>query len=382
MSDSLPVRASVTLLDVAVRCGVSKTTVIRALSGTGRISPGTQARILAVAQEMGYNPHQHKAARRMSLRRYGKTDINHIIALLLPERSHRANYFGDMMEGAQDALSANGFATVIMRTPLPGATTWTAPPVFAGGEVDAIIGFADWALISRTLASMTGAGTPLPPLVSLMYPVAPGTHSVRADERTGALLATRHLLQLGHRHVLQMYNSAYPSGRLEGIHAAYQELRLEAEQFVHFGPWYLGIIMPDRHLDTLDLDLLEQQAPNSFLQQQVHSFLAFLREHPEVTGILAQNDALARRIWYLLRQAGYTIPGDYSLIGFDDTDTFLDERGHNLLTTINLPLVEIGRQAALLALRHIHNPQLPFEERILPTSLRIRASTGTPAQRN
>jgi LacI family transcriptional regulator len=106
------------------------------------------------------------------------------------------------------------------------------------------------------------------------------------------------------------------------------------------------------------------------------AFLAFLRRHPQITAIFGVNDANALHAWRALHHAGYRVPADYSLVGFDDTDPLRDEAGPNLLASIRVPLAEIGQAAAHLAVRLVHAPASTPATQILPVEFIPRASVG------
>ena len=105
---------------------------------------------------------------------------------------------------------------------------------------------------------------------------------------------------------------------------------------------------------------------------------SYLREHPEITAVLAMNDASALRAWALLEREGIRVPRDVSIVGFDDTDPKLDADGRNLLTTVRLPLEELGREAARQLVGAITGRTKREEPVILPTELVVRGSTAVP----
>jgi DNA-binding LacI/PurR family transcriptional regulator len=101
-----------------------------------------------------------------------------------------------------------------------------------------------------------------------------------------------------------------------------------------------------------------------------------MRAHPEVTAILGWNDGVALHAWYTLEAAGWRIPGEISLIGFDDAAAMPGPDGRNLLTTVRVPLREIGEEAARLITARVTGALPTDEHRTLPTELILRGSTG------
>ncbi len=97
-----------------------------------------------------------------------------------------------------------------------------------------------------------------------------------------------------------------------------------------------------------------------------------------MTGILALNDACALNIWDTLQEVGVRIPEQISLIGFDDTDPYLGDGGRNLLTSVRLPLYDMGREAARIIMQHITGELTQHVERTFSVRLMVRNSTMPP----
>lgn len=76
------------------------------------------------------------------------------------------------------------------------------------------------------------------------------------------------------------------------------------------------------------------------------------------------------------------MPEDISIVGFDDTDPMPDRRGMNQLTTVRLPLADVGREAARMVLRGVAGDSPPEEQVMLPTTLIVRGSTAPTAATN
>ncbi|HEY3416123.1 MAG TPA: substrate-binding domain-containing protein, partial [Armatimonadota bacterium] len=106
---------------------------------------------------------------------------------------------------------------------------------------------------------------------------------------------------------------------------------------------------------------------------------AVLARHPEATAVLARNDYGAVQIWRALMQDGRKLPRDFSVVGFDDAFPIYDTQQQNILTTVRIPLEEVGREAARLILRLVEGGQEQGDERIvLPAELLVRSSTAAP----
>lgn len=371
---------TVTQSDIAQRCGLSQKAVSLALRGDlQQVSAKTIERVRAVAVEMGYDLSHHQAARRLVMLRHGQQMVNRVIALFLPPSFHQAAYFNTLVQGVFSALPESDFALVIGQSNPKHAEQLVLPPIFHSGEVDGILcygslRYAD-ALISTLRAS---PGFSHRPVVSFINPM-PGSMLVTADSQHGAYLATSHLLEQGHRAILHFFVPAAGGDmakRHAGMCQAMHEYGLDPERQLHFAPWYLGTQSPPFHpaIPALDADWPEAGSFN----EQVQGFLHYLQEHREITAIFAPNDLLAQRIGYLLIRSGLRIPDDISLIGFDDTDALRDACGSNILTTVRVPLLDMGEMATRLLIRRILGDENGEECITLPTELVVRGSTAAP----
>jgi LacI family transcriptional regulator len=92
------------------------------------------------------------------------------------------------------------------------------------------------------------------------------------------------------------------------------------------------------------------------------------------TAIFAANNTLAEQVWHVLRRRGLRIPGDVSLVGFDDVPWMgmVDPA----ITVVEQPTLELGRRAALLLLRRLNGPTLEPVLEVLQPRLVVRGSTG------
>jgi LacI family transcriptional regulator len=95
------------------------------------------------------------------------------------------------------------------------------------------------------------------------------------------------------------------------------------------------------------------------------------------TAIFASNDVSAFGVMEAVRDAGFRIGDDISVVGFDDIPTASSV--HPSLTTVRQPLEEMGRRATRMLFERIADPSRPFERIDLPTELVIRDSCRTPA---
>ena len=373
-----------TLKDIAQSCGVSLTTVSYALRNHPCVQLKTAKRIRAVASRLKYDPAANTAARKMVLRRHGREVLNHVVGLFIPPAFHTTAYYARLFEGIMEVLTKEGYAILITYDYGPHDPQRTRiPPAFLAGNIDGLITFPrnDPSFLN-TLRGSAGFGAR--PVVSLLQ----SQHEcagVMADFSAGAEAAAAYLLDLGHRRFLflRWIYEAPPRGfeseflKWEGVCRAFSDRGLKVERHVQVAQIRSYHWLDPRMLHDLNAELLTTVE----IDRRCVRLASYLREHPEITAVLAMNDASALRAWALLEREGIRVPRDVSIVGFDDTDPKLDAAGKNLLTTVRLPLEELGREAARQLVGAITGRAKMVEPVILPTERVVRGSTAVPGRR-
>lgn len=360
-----PGKRPATLKDVAKLAGVDVTTVSRALKNDRRISAATSERVRAIAAELHYDPARQRAARRMAMRRHGRHLPSQIILIVLPRGFAAWNYYRDVLWGVFEGCTAEDFRLLTAYfTHEDGAEK--LKHLLAETEVDGIIFMQRQNLFQPVLDFLAGEphGYPVP-AVSLTRPI-PGCSAVMADEWRGGYEAMDHLLELGHRDVIHFwggYEGEYAfTHRVNGCRQAYRDRGLD----------------PENHLRARTMDF---ETPHGE-EQMIPQLMAAVRAEPEISALLAPFDTLAVRGYAALRENGILVPHDFSLVGWDDVDPLLDQNGRNVLTTVHMPLFEIGQQAAELLVQRITGKLTEDKNLTLPTRLIVRDSTGPCQQRH
>jgi len=360
----------VTQRDIAARCGVHRSTVSFVFNGDPRIPEETAARIREVAAELGYDPAMNAAARRLIGRKYGRRELNHLVALDLSENFHRYPYWMQIFQGILDVLTPAGFSTINAIGLTGNLATDDLLPVIKRGEIDGIIGQLH--LLGDLRHNLKFSDLPA---VSLIVDAANCCAAV-PDEHAGGYLAMRHLLDYGHRTILHFYTGQYagmlcPINRFNGVRQALAEAGLCDESALHL------MRRPDGWAAPLEVSQDSSPAHLEASEVAVRQELAsMLTAHPEITAIVAINDADAIRIYYHLKALGIRVPEEISLMGFDDVDALLDADRNNILTTVALPLHELGREAARLLLRQLRGETDTIEAVCLPPTLKVRKTTA------
>jgi LacI family transcriptional regulator len=324
--------------------GVSIATVSRVLNERPEVSPETRARVLEVVSEQGFSARW--SARALS---NGSTGL---IAMTIPVV--HAEYFANILSGVAEALHERDMQIVLFSTQHVPERELRLVDRLRTGTVDGAIIMLP-SERSPQLLRLLRSGQPLV-VVDDREPIDPLIPVVSASHATGAREATEHLLSLGHRRIAAITGPRRwiaNKERLAGYHAA-----LAAAQ-----------VPRDR---TLEIESDFQRDGGYLAAQQ----LLRLRERP--TAIFAFNDNLAVGVMRAAAELGLSVPGDLSVVGFDDSDQCTVVAPH--LTTVRQPLVEMGRMAASLLLRQLHNHSSEALRVELATKLVVRASTGPPAR--
>jgi LacI family transcriptional regulator len=349
----MPNAPVVTLQHVADLVGVHKSTVHRALRGDPRVEAGTTERIRAAAAQLGYDPAVNQGARQLSLRKTGKVESSQLIALLFPVVFTRGAYFQRLYVSFMEAISLARY-DVLARIHESGDVR--LPPSVVRGDVDALVVLNHPDELAAIHATLAAVPAPLRrPMVTLIT-ATPGASNVTSDLRQGGRLAMAHLLDLGHRRIITIGNMAFRAeDRVAGCR----------EELIARG------LDPDRHLVVADSDKHIKDD-----HQRIAEVLdRLLAACPDATAMLAPQDHAAGQLVPMLAERGRPVPERMSLVGFDDTDPVPGPGGANLLTSVALPLEQLGRTAANLAM------EAPAEPRtiVLPVSLRVRGTTRAPA---
>jgi LacI family transcriptional regulator len=340
-ADERPSR--VTIRQVAEFAGVSIATVSRVLNGRADVSEETRQVVQQVARDHGYGPRrtQPGAPRRTGL-----------VGITMPFTDPA--YFATILSGVAEALYERDMRAVLCPTRHEHDREVSLLDRLMHGETDgALLVLPEES--NEELRLLTNHGYRFV-VIDPLRALDEGIPVVSAAHASGANQATRHLLDLGHRRIGVI--TGPPEGtasmsRLQGYHAA-----LAAAG-----------VMPDPDLEI---------AADFVIAGGVSAASRLLALPEPPTAIFAFNDSLAIGAFRAARARGLSIPGDLSVVGFDDTrDASIV---YPALTTVRQPLAELGRMAVTLLARLLERQ--PFEPlRVeLATKLVVRDSTAPPAR--
>jgi LacI family transcriptional regulator len=327
-----------TIREVAARAGVSPTTVSHVINNTRFVSPEARERVLQAMEELGYRP--NVLAR--SLRR-GETRT---LGLILPDSANP--FFAEVARAIEDAAFREGYNVILGNSENELDKERLYVEVLTTKQVDGLI-FVAAGDRSQSLEDLMRQEVPVVVVDRQLSHLDVDT--VLADNLQGGLLATRHLIRLGHRRIGCITGPSHltPSAqRVIGFRQALGEAGLEVEE---------------------DLIVRGDFSPRS-------GYLAtrrlFTLPHPP-TAIFACNDMMAIGALRALAELGLAVPDTVAIIGFDDIE--LASYTSPPLTTIRQDKVALGQSAVHLLLERIANRNLPARRVVIPTTLIERETT-------
>jgi LacI family transcriptional regulator len=325
--------------DVAERAGVSVTTVSHVINETRPVSDELRQRVLAAMQELGYQP--NLLAR--GLRR-GET---HTIGMIVPDSANP--FFAELARGIEDTVFEQGYNVILCSSDGDLDKELLYATVLAEKRVDGIL-FVAAGVSTEHIQTLQEQRMPVV-VVDREVPDA-AVDSVLTDNARGGWLATRHLLDLGHRRIgcIAGPSDVTPSAeRITGYRQALDESGIPVDEalIVKGDFQYEGGYQAARQLLVID-------------------------DPP--TAIFACNDLMAVGAISAAAEMGRRVPAELSVVGFDDVS--LASFANPPLTTILQPKHEMGVIAATMLLERMHEPEMPPRRRMLDTSLLVRRSTA------
>ncbi len=329
----------VSIKDIAKAAGVSHSTVSRALSDNPLVAKETRGRIQKIAHERGYTPN---AIARGLVTQHTRT-VGVIVTTITDP------FAGEVFRGIEEVAGDNNYRLFL--------GTSNADPV---REVNLVKGLREWRVDGVIVASSRVGSLYMPLLKEIGVPIVlinnqrggPFVQSVGVDNAASACLATRHLIEQGHRVIGYLEGPpehASSGDRLSG----YQRALAQAQ--IPFDPTL--VVSGNGRVEG---------------GEQVTLLLAL---SPAPTAIFCYNDMTAIGALRALKARGLRVPDDISLVGFDDIEfaSYVDPP----LTTIRQPKDEMGRLAMRMLIDLLQSRSVT--DIVVPGELIVRESTSPPA---
>ncbi|NII26941.1 LacI family transcriptional regulator [Pseudoflavitalea sp. X16] len=333
---------SVNIKQLASLLNLSIATVSKALRDSYDISKGTKEKVIALANELNYQPNPHAS----SLRKHKSKTI----AVIIPEIAN--NYFTLAINGIETVAQEKGYHVLIYLTHEDYKKEVSLAKELYNGRVDGV------------LISVSGTTTDCTHLHNLQKKGLPivffdrvseefDTVKVTTDDYESSYLATRHLVEQGCKKITHLAISkslSIGNKRLQGYRKAIADFQLPDSE---------SLIVECTNNDEKDVALIRDM---------------FIREKPD--GIFAAVERYAMAGYEVCRQLDLNIPKDVKVISFSNLPiaSFLNPS----LTTITQPAFNIGHEAAARLLTTLEKKNVPLtnESIVFKSSLIQRASTS------
>jgi len=336
--EPLPSQAPARIADVAALAGVGVATVSRVMNGSPSVRPATRERVLEAVRTLNYRP--SSMARNLSLQR------TMVVAALLPWFTNPSAV--QRVRGIVEGLSSSQYDLMVFDIESEDRQR-RAFELFDRGDR------ADGLLVVSTLPPeqeverIRAARIPCI-LVDAVHPALP---SIAVDDVGGGELATRHLVELGHRRIALIgdpppeFRFEWSRDRTRGYAQALRQAGIAVRpEYVREGTRLLHVA------------------------RAIATELLSLPERP--TAIFASSDTQALGTLEAARTLGIRVPQELSVVGFDD----IEVASYVGLTTVRQPLAESGRRGAQLLLRALGGRPVDLRTELLPLELVVRGTTG------
>ena len=326
------------MADVARLAGVSHQTVSRVINGQASMRPETRERVLDAIRQLGYRP--NTAARALVTRRSATIGvIGSRSGFWGPSTVHRT------VQAA--AREAGYFVSSVNPPSLSRAELVDAIDHLHDQHVEGIILIAGNDTAAEVAREQEELGTPV---VVVEGDPANAAWTVGVDQVAGAVLGTQHLIALGHTSIAHLAGpQSWTEGRarLEGWRRAMQGAGLTPGEPLA-GDWSA---------------------------QTGYEIGRGLARRRDITAVFCGNDQMALGLLRALHEAGRAVPGDISVVGFDD----IPEAAYLIppLTTVQQEFTAVGRRAIEILQAAIAGTPAP--DRLIGPTLVVRSTTAAPA---
>jgi LacI family transcriptional regulator len=339
-----------TIQDVADLAGISKTTVSAVLNDKKTVKESTRTEVLEAIRRLNYRP-------RAAARKRSGAATTRSVGFVLREIGNP--YYGEIITGAESYLRERGYVTLIAASEGDFKAEQRIINVMTLKDVDGIL-----------LTPVLDNETDLSHIFDLKrrnlgFVLLEEIRGIQAnlvdvDNIEGSKSAARHLIELGHAHIVHFAGPQYSlhsEQRLDGVRAAYSESPLIFSD---------GVVV---------------RAGDS-LEDGYRAGLQFFKDlHPDdrPTGVTCYNDLVALGLCRALDELGLHVPDDISVVGYDDLEILNYLSSTSRLTSVRVPKFEVGRTAAEILHNEIEDPNPGAPRKVyLNAQLVIRETTAPP----
>lgn len=320
------------MADVARQAGVSTATVSFVLNGTKAVTPAVKRRVEHAVERLGYRP-SHAA---QTLR----TGRSLAVGLIIPDLTNP--FFPKLAQDIEQEARARGYTVLLADSHDDAELQRQHLETLEQRGVDV--------LLVVPAVGTTGTLRAGVPLIALDRSVGQ-TPLIQSDKWQGGALAARHLVELGHREIAVLAGPDRNGVAGERVRGMTETLAAS------------GVVLKEQRMYHSEYSVEAGRAGAHRLLEQAPGF----------TALLAANDTLALGALSAFNDSGVAVPGDVSLVGFDDISwAALSSPG---LTTVRQNTRQMARQAIEQALAPEGEAVRPA---VVETTLVIRGSTAAP----
>lgn len=319
-----------TIKDVSDFAGVSQATVSRVINGTSRVSHEKKLKVEQAIQALGYKP--NSIAQALASSRTGS------IGVIVPELG--AAFYSQVLKSIEERLRQLGYHLVVTAGSNSEQEQRESVEFLLSRRVDALI-LHTQQLADDYLIGLQEQGVDLV-LINRFVPEL-ASSCIDIDNELGGKLATEHLIEMGHRQIACITGPLHKSdarGRLQGYRKALEEAGIEFDESL-----------------VIESGFTEETGAIAMKK-------LLKRPHP-FTAVFACNDHMAFGAFEVLHDAGFTIPQQISLVGFDDV--LFARYLTPALTTVNFPIEMMSFAAVELAIQKLHKSKHDVNFRLSPT---------------
>lgn len=339
-------RRSVSIQDIAQAASVSHATVSRALRDSPLISAEVRQKIQRLAEEMGYTPN----AVAQSLKERRSNTIGLVVTSIADP------FYGRLTRGVDEVARQAGMDVFLGVSYNDAQQELAVIESFHRRRVDGII-TASSRLTDGHAEQLARIGAPIVFINRQSEAELPQFHTVQADSYGGARQAVAHLLDLGHSAIAYLGATNRPASNRQRKQG-YRDALTAAGVAVQDG--WIQEASPERR--SYSDDVADGQ------ELMVRALKA------GVTAAFCYNDLYAVGALLACRELGVDVPGQVSLVGFDDVD--LAQYVTPPLTTMHQPKLRLGQLATEMLLQLMAGQ--PVEDQLAPVELVVRCSTAAP----
>ncbi len=325
-------KKQITLMDIAAACGTSNVTVSKALAGKSGMSAELREKIISTAEKMGYVPNKTTAA-------------SGIIGVIIPQKFINPNgsFYWALYTNIVQCLKQNNLSCIQENLTLEEESSLTMPAFLKAGNVTGVISLGQ--LDKKYLKKLIAQGIPV--LLLDYYTQDVDADSIVSNGFLGGYKLTSHLISQGHENIGYV-GTRLATSSIFDRYMGYMKAMLEND------------LIPEEKW------LIEDRKRNNELFDKI----TFPADMP--TALVCNCDETAFKVIRDLKAAGYSVPEDISVVGYDNY--LISEICEPPITTVNVDAEKMAALAVSTMIERINNPQTPTRTQVLDGKVIYKAS--------